>query len=104
MNTETASGVIALDDTACAFTILGHEVSLTASEYRLLKALATKAGNLVLKSELMVAMYGDKPDAAESNVIEVLISRLRRKFAGHDQPYIIETVRGQGYRFTGAVQ
>ena len=55
------------------------------------------ADRVVSKSELLDQLYGDdlEPD---SNVLEVLIARLRRKLAADNQVSRIETLRGQGYR------
>ena len=53
--------------------------------------------------ELAVALYADKAHAAESNVIEVLISRVRKELRLAGAAGAVETVRGLGYRYTGPV-
>ena len=72
-------------------------VALTAYEYRLLAYLMLRAGRVVPKSELHDQLYeGDlEPD---SNVLEVLIARLRKKLQLTSGQALIETLRGQGYR------
>lgn len=69
-------------------------LDLTALEYRALAHLMMHAGAVVSKSELTEHIYGQDDDR-DSNVIEVLISRLR-KIIGAD---LIRTHRGQGYVF-----
>ena len=74
----------------------GERFRLTGTEFRLLHRLMVHPGEVVSKTELTAHAY---PDDAErdSNVIEVYISRLRRKLGNG----WIETRRGQGYCLTG---
>ena len=71
----------------------GQAVELTAREWALLEALASRAGRVVTRSELESLSQGFDGDAT-SNVLEVHVSNLRRKL-GRD---LIETIRGLGYR------
>jgi len=69
---------------------------LPAMEYRLLEYLAMRAGEVVSKTDLIEHLYDFNSDRF-SNVIEVYVASLRRRF-GADA---IQTVRGQGYVLTG---
>ncbi len=73
------------------------EIQLTGHEYRILEYLMMHAGKVVSKTELTEHVY-DQDFDRDSNVVEVLIGRIRKKIAarGRDQP--IETLRGRGYR------
>ena len=71
----------------------GRTVSLTAFEFRALEHLARHAGSVVSRADLIEHIYAEEIDL-NSNVIDVLISRLRRKMAAS----LVETVRRQGYR------
>jgi two-component system OmpR family response regulator len=71
----------------------GVAVRLTALEYALLVVLAHRRGQLLSKADLTVHLYDQSFDR-DSNTLEVIISRLRRKL-GSD---VIETQRGKGYR------
>ncbi|TAN47717.1 MAG: response regulator transcription factor [Methylococcaceae bacterium] len=90
-------GPLTLDLAAQRVTLNGGAVELTAMEYRTLEYLAQRRGNVVSKNELCDYLYPHDADP-ESNVIEVMVGRLRRKLApdGVFQP--IETLRGRGYR------
>jgi two-component system response regulator PhoP len=92
-------GPLALDLTAQ--TVRAHDapVELTTYEYRVLEYLARHRPRVVSKQELADYLYPHDEDR-DSNVLEVLMGRLRRKLdpAGTLAP--IETVRGRGYRFT----
>jgi two-component system response regulator PhoP len=52
---------------------------------------------VISKSELTERLY-DQDFERDSNVIEVLVGRLRRKLDPEDQLRPIETLRGRGYR------
>lgn len=75
----------------------GAEIDLTALEYKVLECLMLNAGNVMSKTDLTEHLYEDDSER-DSNVLEVIIGRLRKKIdPGRDiQP--IETIRGQGYR------
>lgn len=79
----------------------GQPVALTTFEYRLLEYLARHAGEVISKAHLADYLYPHDDDR-DSNVIEVMIGRLRKKLSfgetGSDSP--IETLRGRGYRFS----
>jgi two-component system, OmpR family, response regulator PhoP len=92
-------GAIAVDFSAQSATLDGAPVELTAFEYRLLEFLVRERARVVSKQELSDYLYPHDEDR-DSNVLEVLIGRLRRKLdpAGTLAP--IETLRGRGYRFT----
>ncbi len=93
-----ACGPIALDTGAQQVTLLGQPVDLTAYEYKLLEYLMLHAGTVISKTELTEHLYQEDEDR-DSNVLEVLMGRLRRKIDPDGQLKAIETVRGRGYRF-----
>lgn len=100
MAPETTTGALALDDASRTVTVNGVALDLTDPERRVLVALATKPDTVVSKAELSYALYSDKARAAESNVVEVLISRVRKKLKAAGAAGAVETSRGLGYRFT----
>jgi two-component system OmpR family response regulator len=84
-------------DTSCArVTMDGQLVELTALEYRTFHYLMRHQGQVVSKTELIEHIYDQQFDR-DSNVIEVLINRLRGKFC----PDMIRTRRGLGYQVGG---
>ena len=72
-------------------------VSLSASEFKLLRYFMLNPGKVLSKTRLAEHLY-DYEDERDSNVIEVLINHLRRKLGRE----AIETRRGQGYVLVGA--
>jgi two-component system response regulator PhoP len=79
--------------------VQSQEIELTAFEYRMLEYLARQREKVVSKEELGDYLYPHDEDR-DSNVIEVLIGRLRRKLDPEGKLQPIETLRGRGYRFT----
>ena len=93
-----ACGPIALDTGAQQVTLHGQPVELTAYEYKLLEYLMLHAGTVISKTELTEHLYQEDEDR-DSNVLEVLVGRLRRKLDPDRDLNPIETLRGRGYRF-----
>ena len=93
------SGPVQLDTAAKAVRLHGAPVDLTAYEYRLLEYLLLHAGKVVSKSTLTEHLYAEDMER-DSNVIEVFVRRLRAKLDPDERLRPIETLRGQGYRWT----
>jgi two-component system, OmpR family, response regulator PhoP len=91
-------GPIELDTQSQRLTVNGQEVDLTSFEYRLLELLMLHAGEVLSKTDLTEKLY-EQDFERDSNVIEVLIARLRRKLDPDDIHKPIQTLRGRGYRF-----
>jgi len=73
-------------------------IEVTAFEYRLLEYLMRHSNEAVSKSRLADYLYPHDDDR-DSNVIEVLIGRLRKKLDPDGSLKPIETLRNRGYRF-----
>ncbi|MFH8376944.1 winged helix-turn-helix domain-containing protein [Streptomyces cyaneofuscatus] len=72
----------------------GVLLTFTRREFAVLEVLATRADRAVGRAELIESCW-DEMAEPQSNVLEVLISQLRRKLGG---PPLVHTVRGVGYR------
>jgi DNA-binding response OmpR family regulator len=78
-----------------------EEIALTAKEFAILLQLATRAGEVVTREDLLEQVWDAHHEAA-SNIVDVHIRALRRKV---DLPFglaSIQTVRGAGYRLVDA--
>lgn len=80
-------------------TLHGESVDLTTFEYRLLEFLMRNHNKVISKDRLNDYLYPHDEDR-DSNVIEVIIGRVRRKLDPDNSLKPIETLRGRGYRFT----
>jgi len=92
-------GPIAIDFSAQVARLNGDVLELTTFEYRVLEYLVRERARVVSKQELADYLYPHDEDR-DSNVLEVLIGRLRRKLDPGGTLSPIETLRGRGYRFT----
>ena len=90
-------GPITLDTRAQQVTVEGRAVELTSFEYRLLELLMLHAGEVLSKSDLTDKLYAQDFER-DSNVLEVLIGRLRRKLDPDERLKPIATLRGRGYQ------
>lgn len=89
------AGRLALDEERqCAIPGDGAPVTLTGTEFRLLRYFMLHPRRILSKATLAEHVY-DYDGEKDSNVLEVYVNRLRQKLG----PRIIETRRGQGYVF-----
>lgn len=76
----------------------GTPVELTAVEFRLLEALMAARGRVQSREALLARVYPDEPPVID-RVVDIHISKLRRKLGDDaNEPRLIETIRGFGYR------
>ncbi|MBV1876123.1 MAG: response regulator transcription factor [Pseudomonadales bacterium] len=92
-------GPVYLDVRGKRVQVSNMDVDLTAFEFNLLEYLMLKPGQVISKAELTDHLY-DQDFDRDSNVIEVFVGRLRKKLDPESAIKPIETVRGQGYRFS----
>ena len=92
-------GPLSIDLSTQAAQRDGQALDLTAFEYRVLEYLVRERARVVSKQELSDYLYPHNEDR-DSNVLEVLVGRLRRKLDPDGTLAPIETLRGRGYRFT----
>jgi DNA-binding response OmpR family regulator len=76
----------------------GTEIVLTGKEYSLLEFFLQHEGEVVDRAAITAYVWDDNHDPF-TNVLEVLVRRLRRKIDEGFTPRLIHTVRGAGYRF-----
>ncbi len=88
-------GPLAFDAQLGTFELDGLPLKLTAFEWRVLSALMLRREVVIERADLIERVYEGDADV-DSNSIEVIIGRLRRKIGAQ----MIETVRGRGYRLT----
>ncbi len=93
-STQLSLGNLNIELDTLRVSVAGQPLELTGKEYDLLVALAGKANQLVSRSSLIGLLYSfdSEPD---SNSLDVLLNRLRRKLPGAGVE--IETIRGKGF-------
>lgn len=88
-------GALEIDRLQRRVHLAGRELELTGREYALLLFLAHQPERVATRSELLSHVWSTNFDTG-SNLVDVHISRLRDKLGEH--AWMIDTVRGKGYR------
>jgi DNA-binding response OmpR family regulator len=92
-------GPVTIDQRERQVTVGGSPVRVTFSEYELLACLMERPGKLFTRQELLRAIWGDSA-YRDPRAIDVHIRHLREKLEERpEEPSLILTVRGAGYRF-----
>jgi len=94
-------GDLTLETTTRSVERDGVTIELSAREYALLEYLASRAGQVVSRTEIREHVY-DFDSEAGSNVVDAFIKLLRKKIERPDLPVLIHTHRGHGYRLGDA--
>jgi two-component system, OmpR family, response regulator len=90
-------GALALDEERQLVERSGTAIALSGAEFRLLRCFMLHPDRVLSRGQLEEHLY-DGETERDSNVLEVLVNRLRRKLGRE----VIETRRGQGYCLRGA--
>lgn len=88
---------IALNDGTHTVTVAGQAVSLTKTEYALLKLLLQNTGRVLSKSVILDSLFEDTPDCTESS-LKTHMSHLRTKLRRAGGKEYIESVWGIGFK------
>lgn len=95
-------GELELDRPRCQVRLGGTEVSLTATEFRLLEFLMSRPGVVFSREQLLDAVWGHDR-AVTDRTVDVYILRLRQKIEAAEESTFIRSVRGFGYSFNAEV-
>ncbi len=95
------SGALKMDLARRLVTVNNQAVSLTVTEYALLRTLVQHAGKVLTHHQLLREVWGPEYEA-ETHYLRVYIAQLRRKLeADPANPTLLLTEPGVGYRFNG---
>lgn len=89
-------GPLVLEPTGPRALLNGQALPLTVTEFRLLLALARRPGRVRSREELLSTAWGHESRGYDRTV-DTHVRRLRAKLG--EAHYLVETVRGVGYRF-----
>ena len=89
-------GQLALDSSLRKVEYAGATINLTSREYAILEYLIINLNGVVTR-EMLEEHIWDCEHGAFSNVVEVLISRIRKKLDPENKEAVIKTVKGSGY-------
>ena len=89
---------LTVDLAAKRVTRAGRQIELTAKEFALLELFVSQTDRVVDRAAITAHVWDENHDPF-TNVLEVLVRRLRRKIDDAFEPKLIHTLRGSGYRF-----
>ena len=93
------AGGLSLDKDSCRAHLHGHEITLTATEFRLLEFLMGRPGVVFSREQLLDAVWGHDR-AVTDRTVDVYVLRLRQKIETDPaNPNFIRSIRGFGYSF-----
>ncbi len=96
------AGDLVIDRGAARVTREGRAIELTPTELRLLVYLAQHPGQVLSRDQLLEHVWGYGADLIDEKTVNVHVRRLRTKIeADPDNPTIVQTVTGLGYRLGG---
>ena len=94
-----AYGPLAIDPSRHEVRVDGKPVKLGLSEFKLLRFLAGHPERVFSRGQLLDSVWGDHV-FIEERTVDVHVLRLRKALAAADAQYLVQTVRGLGYRLS----
>jgi len=94
-----AYGPLAIDPSRHEVRVDGKAVKLGLSEFKLLRFLAGHPERVFSRGQLLDSVWGDHV-FIEERTVDVHVLRLRKALATADAQYLVQTVRGLGYRLS----
>jgi DNA-binding response OmpR family regulator len=89
-------GAIVVDSDQRTVTVALERLLFTTREFDIVALLASRRNRVVPRDEILEAVWGDATERAAAS-LDVLIARIRRKFAEHGLRDVVRTVRHVGY-------
>lgn len=96
---ELSYGNLTLSFYSMTLLVNGKEIDLTSTEFKLMRKLMQEGGKILSRDKLLSEVWGYR-DTTMTRTLDTHIKRLREKLEEHT--YIIETIRGIGYRLVSA--
>lgn len=93
---QLSAGDLTLERASRQVTVADRDITLAPKEFGILEYLLSRTDELVSRTELAEHVWDDAFDAM-SNVIDVLIYRLRKKIDGGREKKLLHTIKGAGY-------
>jgi DNA-binding response OmpR family regulator len=98
MPESLCGGRLAVDQVQRLIRIDGHPIGITEMEYRVLELLAFARNNVVTRAMLLKHLYRRADDQPQPKIIDVFISKLRKKLrSASGGAEFIETIPQRGW-------
>jgi DNA-binding response OmpR family regulator len=96
---DLVAGDLVMDRTSHSVRLDGKELDLAPKEFALLEYLLARRDQVVTRSEIEEHVWDSSFDSM-TNIVDVLIHRLRKKIDGDRPGRLLHTVKGAGYRLS----
>lgn len=93
-------GIYVLDTARKKIYIGEKEISLTYIEYEIMENFFEKSGWIISREQIKDIIYNKTDNYVNDNTVSVYIKRIREKVGLNDGKYIVESVRGMGYKLS----
>jgi len=90
---------LCIDNVSHRVSANGKRIDIAPTEYRLLHFLMTHADRAFSRTQLLDQVWGDQV-YVEERTVDVHVRRLRKALEATKRDYMLQTVRGMGYRFS----
>lgn len=93
-------GIYVLDTARKKIYIGEKEIPLTYIEYEIMENFFEKSGWIISREQIKDIIYNKTDNYVNDNTVSVYIKRIRKKVGLNDGKYIVESVRGMGYKLS----
>lgn len=90
-----------LDHTRLCIWNKDKRIDLTPAEYKILRKLIECRGEIVSREALTECLWENAGEYLDANTLSVHIKRIREKLGEGENSELIQTIRGEGYKFIG---
>ena len=90
-----------LDHTRLCIWNKDKRIDLTPAEYKILRKLIECSGEIVSREDLTECLWENAGEYLDANTLSVHIKRIREKLGEGENSELIQTIRGEGYKFIG---
>lgn len=90
-----------LDHTRLCIWNKDKRIDLTPAEYKILRKLIECSGEIVSREALTECLWENAGEYLDANTLSVHIKRIREKLGEGEKSELIQTIRGEGYKFIG---
>ncbi|MCP4274061.1 MAG: response regulator [Gammaproteobacteria bacterium] len=94
----TTDKPISMDEETLQTSLYGHQIELTAIEFRLLQTMAKRPGRIFSRAQLLDNLYEDSRIVSD-RTIDSHIKKLRKKISNHIEQEVIHSIYSVGYKF-----
>ncbi len=94
----TTDNPVMMNEETLETSLFGHQIELTAIEFRLLQTMVKRPGRIFSRAQLLDNLYEDSRIVSD-RTIDSHIKKLRKKIANHIEQEVIHSIYSVGYKF-----